>query len=80
MMQGTTQHLRDIIAEVNPSIQLAAADFDKSIADAGIDSLDFSYVLLRVEETLGVKITDEESQKLGSLKALCTLIDAKKSA
>ena len=79
-MDSIEQRLTSLIAEVNPSIQLKADDFGKSIADAGIDSLDFSYVLLRIEETMGIKISDAESEKIGSLKDLCQLVDAKKAA
>ena len=79
-MDSIEQRLTSLIAEVNPSIQLKADDFGKSIADAGIDSLVFSSVLLRIEETMGIKISDAESEKIGSLKDLCQLVDAKKAA
>lgn len=79
-MEGTAQRLIEIIGEVNPSIRLQPTDFTKAISDAGIDSLDFSYVLLRIEETMGIKITDDESASLRSLDDLRVLIDTRKGA
>ena len=43
----------------------------------GLDSLQLTEMLFEIEERLGVKVSDEEAQKLRTVGDLVTLIEAK---
>lgn len=63
-----------LIAEVNPAITVMPADDGMSLMDLGLDSLDHATVLLQVEETFGIKIPDEDTEKLVSVQALVAYV------
>jgi acyl carrier protein len=63
-----------LIAEVNPAITVAPQDDGASLMDLGLDSLDHATVLLQVEEAFGIKIPDEETEKLISVQSLVSYV------
>lgn len=79
-MTDLAQQLCAIVADVNPALSVQPDELARPFADIGLDSLDLSYVLLQVEEQLGVKIEDDEVQTLVSLGGIVELVRAKRGA
>ena len=51
-----------------------------SLFDLGFDSLDHATILLQVEETFDVKIPDEESENLITVRQIAGFVAARKAA
>ena len=55
---------------------LTEADYETSLNDLGVDSLDRMLILVAVQETFGVSIPDEKAAQITSLQSLEALITA----
>lgn len=63
-----------------PGAQLAGdGDIARPMREIGIDSVDTMMVLLAVQETLGVVISDEDLAGLRSVSDLIELVDARRA-
>jgi acyl carrier protein len=71
--------LRDCLEDASPMVEMDGLGPDGSLEDAGLDSLDVVNFLLGIEETFGVKISDEDAEKLTTLNAYADHIAAAKS-
>lgn len=67
--------LRAMLDDIAPSITITAERDDEDFEAMGYDSLDQSNLLLGIDETFGVKITDEEAEKLQSVAAYAAFIE-----
>jgi len=74
-MSQTIDIVRGIVREVCPPGTPEIDDPDKAFADYGLDSLDISGVLLACEERFGVKIADEDIDRLTTLSGLVAYLD-----
>lgn len=45
--------------------------------DVGLDSLDLVELVMKLEETMGVKVSDEEAEKLTNIESTVDFIEAK---
>ena len=63
-----------IVRDVNPSIAIEPAQYDKSLFDLGLDSLDHSTILLNVEEKFGVKIPDDVAGSMVSVSEIAKFV------
>lgn len=61
---------------INRQPALTEADYETSLNDLGVDSLDRMLILVAVQETFGVSIPDEKAAQITSLKSLEDLITA----
>ena len=59
--------LREIVEEIAPTAEIEENDGATPLEDLGLDSLDISGLLLAIEEQFGLKIPDEEVEKLTCL-------------
>lgn len=61
---------------LNRQPALTEADYETSLNDLGVDSLDRMLILVAVQETFGVSIPDEKAAQITSLQSLEDLITA----
>ncbi len=60
--------IADVIGAIAPEVDLAAIDADKPLREqVDIDSFDFLNVIIRLHETLGVDIPEQDYAKLLTL-------------
>ena len=78
-MSNTQQEVIDIVVE---QLGVDAADVapDKSfVGDLNADSLDLTELIMTFEEKFGFEISEEEAEKLKTVRDVITYIDLKKS-
>lgn len=71
--------LRDCLEEASPLVEMDGLTPDSDLDEAGLDSLDVVNFLLGIEETFGVKISDEAAESLTTLNAYADHIAAAKA-
>lgn len=72
-MKATTENIKAIIIEiVGESVELEDA---LPLAEQGVDSLDAVSIYLRIEETFGIKIPDEDLEQIGDIEAIVRYIN-----
>lgn len=69
-----------IVSDVSPAIKIASADYDKSLFDLGLDSLDHATILLQVEEKFDVKIPDDHADVMISVSAIADFVAKNRNA
>lgn len=79
-MTDAESEIMSIVRDVNPSIEVSDSDVEVSLFDLGFDSLDHATILLQVEETFDVKIPDEESENLITVRQIAGFVAARKAA
>jgi acyl carrier protein len=70
-----TESVIGIIKDISPQTKIDASNTGAELFELGLDSLDHASVLLQIEETFGVKIPDEDSEKLVTVDAIVKFID-----
>ena len=74
-MDITIENIKAIFRkEVDKRVDIEGMDPDKSITDQGVDSLDQSSVFLALEDEFGVKIEDNDIEKLDTLNKILLFI------
>ena len=68
------ERIREVIKDVCPHALDQLADLDQDFFDAGIDSLDFSSILLEIEEGYEIKILDGDIANLNTLNSLAAYV------
>lgn len=71
--------IADLIRDVAPSVKIGPAEYEHSLKDLGLDSLDHASILLQVEEQFGIKIPDEAAEGLTSVGAIARFVAASKA-
>jgi len=69
----------DTIRQVCPPGTPKIDDFDKPLMDFGLDSLDLSALFLALEERYGIKISDDEFDKLDTVNRIAAFLAEKKA-
>jgi acyl carrier protein len=72
---STMDTLINAIKDQNPSIDVTAADSDKTLEGLGLDSLDTATVIMEVEDALNVKIGEADITGETTLKEFCALLE-----
>jgi acyl carrier protein len=70
----TTESVIGIIKDISPQTKVDASNTGAELFDLGLDSLDHASVLLQIEETFGIKIPDEDSERLVTVDAIVKFI------
>jgi acyl carrier protein len=68
--------IAELVRDVAPAIAIGPDQYEQSLFDLGIDSLDHASILLQVEERFGVKIPDEAAEGLTSVSAIAGFVAA----
>jgi acyl carrier protein len=63
-----------IVKSVCTSVRIGTDDYDKSLKDTGVDSLDMSGILLELEEKYRIKIPDEDIEQLKTVNIIVDYI------
>lgn len=74
------QKVKDIIVDklgIDPSLVTETANFTN---DLGADSLDTVELLMEFEKVFGIRIPDEETQKISTVKDACDKVAEKLAA
>ena len=64
-----------IIKDLDIHIKVAENDFDKTLKEIGLDSLDTFNLISEVETVFNIKINDDSFEKIKSLNDLLNLIN-----
>ena len=72
----TMKKIKEIISQ-QTEIEEEKLTEDTTMEDIMADSLDTVELLMSVEESFEIEITDAEAQKLGNLGELCNLVEEK---
>jgi acyl carrier protein len=74
-MQAISETVLTIIKDVCPPSVPEIADLDKKLLDYGLDSLDFSAVLLALEEKYGITIPDKDMESLETVNQITAYVE-----
>jgi acyl carrier protein len=69
--------LLDLLKNALPTLDTAAVDPAKPLAQQGVDSLDLANLLLLVEEATTIRIPDEDVERLATASDIVEYINAK---
>lgn len=68
-----------IIMDVCEHLTIEESDFDKTLDQVGVDSLDLSSVLLEIEEKFGIDISDEDIEQFETINKIAEYVLDKKA-
>ncbi len=78
-MDEIQKKIVDMVSQANSGIVIESeSDFDRTLEEIGMDSLDLMSVLFSVQDEYGLEIPDEDIAQLVSLNALSSYIRDKK--
>lgn len=66
--------IANLIENACTSVTVSEADYNRSLSDLGVDSLDMSGILLELEEKYSVKIPDKDIGMLQSVNAIAVYL------
>lgn len=73
-----TDKIKKMVAEQLGISVSKIEDDSRLIEDLGADSLDMVEMLMKLEEEMGVSVSDEESLKIKTIKDIETIVNSKK--
>lgn len=73
----TEQQVVDAIKHNVSGIRSKQIAMDEDLSSAGMDSLDFFSLLLELEEIAGIKVLDEDVDKLKTIKSMLDYFNCK---
>lgn len=76
-MEAITETVLAVIKDTCPPNVPKITDLDKKLLDYGLDSLDFSAVLLALEEKYGLMIPDEDMDSLETVNQISAYVKRK---
>ena len=76
-MEAITETVLAVIKDTCPPNVPKITDLDKKLLDYGLDSLDFSAVLLALEEKYGLVIPDEDMDSLETVNQISAYVKRK---
>lgn len=71
------ERLIEIVAATGMVGDIGGFDPDRSFKENGVDSLDVMSILLKIEETLQVKFSEEEFEKIRSLADVSKVLSSR---
>lgn len=78
-MNTSKESIIKIAESVCDSINFKELPIDASLTEAGFDSMDMASFVVELEETYGIKISDNDYAKLGSLADVIKYLESKSS-
>ena len=77
MTAAIEQKVRELLSDVRDGQDYTKASADIKFEDAGLDSLDTSSLLLAVQETYNLDISDDDANELDTIRKLVDYIVAR---
>jgi len=77
MANGTTEKVKEIVAEELGSDQSIVTPTARFVEDLGADSLDVVELVMRFEEEFEIEIPDEDAEKINTVGEAISYIDNK---
>jgi acyl carrier protein len=74
-MASVREYLVKMITEVCRPHQVDLSDHSLSLFDSGLDSLDYTSVLMEIEDHFKIQVFDEDLEQLGSIDSLVTYLE-----
>ncbi len=79
-MTTTHDEIVELINEISKPRSLVIEDFDLSLTDLGLDSLDTMTLLMEIEEKFSIKFSIEEANELSTVNEFATAVESKQSS
>lgn len=77
-MSDIKQKITEIVLRVSSEASLNDDDdYDRSLSEIGVDSLDVMSVLLEIQEDLGISIPDEDVDNLSTVNLIINYVNDK---
>lgn len=67
-----------MVADVSSTVTVGAGDYDTPLKDLGVDSLDIAGIFLAIYEKIGVRVPDNEIDRLNTVRLIAAYLDAKR--
>ena len=77
-MSATEAKVVTIVEDVCSQTRIGEGDYDTALKDLGVDSLDVAGIFLAIYEQLGVRVPDDEIDRLNTVRLITSYLDAKK--
>ncbi|WP_417372060.1 acyl carrier protein [Gelidibacter japonicus] len=71
----TTDKVKEIFASINDQIEAADLDDNKNLTDQGLESLDTFDFFLQIEDDFGVKVSDDQMDKLNTIQKIVDYVN-----
>jgi acyl carrier protein len=76
-MSVMPSEIKDLIVSTLPNADASKLDWDTSLRDFGLDSLDLASVFLAIEEKYGIKVPDQDFNALDDIKGIVTYLESR---
>jgi len=77
-LSETENRIAAIVADVSSNVTVGESDYDTPLKDLGVDSLDVAGIFLAIYEKLGVRVPDNEIDRLNTVRLIAAYMDAKR--
>ncbi len=71
----TTDKVKEIFASINDQIDASDLDDNKKLTDQGLESLDTFDFFLQIEDDYGVKVSDDQMDKLNTIQKIVDYVN-----
>jgi acyl carrier protein len=79
-MAKVREQLVKMIGDVCRPHPVDLSDHGRPLLDSGLDSLDYASVVMAIEDNFKIEVPQADVEKLGSIDAMVTYIEARKNA
>ena len=76
-MTTVREYLVKMITDACQPHPVDLSDHSKPLFDSGLDSLDYTSVLMEIEDHFKVQVFDEDLEQLGSIDAIVAYLEAR---
>jgi acyl carrier protein len=77
-LSDTENRIAAMVADVSSNVTVGEGDYDTPLKDLGVDSLDVAGIFLAIYEKLGVRVPDNEIDRLNTVRLIAAYMDAKR--
>jgi len=77
-LSETENRIAAIVADVSSNVTVGEDDYDTPLKDLGVDSLDVAGIFLAIYEKLGVRVPDNEIDRLNTVRLIAAYMDGKR--
>ena len=74
----TASEVVAIVEDVCSQVRVGEGDYDTPLKDLGVDSLDVAGIFLAIYEKLGVRVPDNEIDRLNTVRLIAAYMDGKR--